>query len=1578
MNRFERTMYWYFQNQAVRRLNQMIQEDFGEEGSRLILKDREPDLTPSALMETIRTGKNGTKYASQILACAEFFREITAKKLIKWAAVQKELQENHIYTTISGNRDGDTLLAVNGSEAEIFLWRGPKPAKRKDAVSETHLIRDGRQVLDLNSNTSDVREIVSAVRYFLGYAPERFDGKGLIGETAEQEITETDDERSASFGIGITGKAITQQAFGKEPPVYTEEDARNKLYGFLVSARKNFEEAVGLDSLIHAAEKSSAGTFHRHPNEDIRSLQDKLWEKMMNETKTPAEREEACRRTLEKETLKRFGNLPEPEAWDKTFPVFDAVETAEWMECHEGTAARLELLKHVMRTLKLKPDDITGVKLQNELVYFDEEHCRSLMEEPASAFMNSVAGCIREAVQSSGLTLKSLDIDAHGVIRCCAERMIQGTAEAVTVYLGQVFEPDPVYGCIKTAFAAENKYLLVPGYTAVVLPPEDPDNEYGTLGSRTRLIGFEQILFQRMRRQLRKDLFRKSGTADSGTVLNSIYSDLILSRHDPDYLDNITDETDRILREAVIKTERGMVRYSDSLRENAGILNEDEDEKNYWQTMLGKEKIKTVDGVEHDIWYNISLLSDTTSGYFDLIATGSGQNQGVIRFLADGASVDPLTRKIIPAEKDGHCALLNLPWLRYLHNSPFDRQQMVFSNLRTAHHVTEPVGMAQMTFGGWNFDDGFVVSRKFAETYKVPRTTRDQDGNAIKTDTVTYRPLQVGDKICDFAGNKGVITLIADPDMTDEAAMAEDSSGSVKQAVQWFRANPNLQVVGAPFTAPSRLNGGSALECREHSEDLVKPDGEHVPHAIGYARFIITHYTADAKTKPYGDVTGGKNSEEPSDPAIAETGLDEEFNAPEQGRRVSAQLAWGLAAADAQKVLHEFYGHNDRQLIELRELLILLGFDLDENGKLKVGYHPHKGEPARRIIRIPEDDWEVTYTRQEKINIMMAEIAQYGGFLELPFELDYPQPHDKDLRKAYRKARPAGQGKLMPVLSIELRKAFMNSQDQMQRSEYTRYYQRIVQNLVAAEDSRNKDKYYDRIRRIWRRLVHDVLDKRINAKDNVFKNSIMASIAKLSATAIWSADPTLNLDEVAVSKDLMKRLGLHAYTDLGVPASQCRLLLWRDPILRSGGIRYMNVVKGRDGLTGIAVNPFADKSFDGDFDGDTIGIVRLQDLYASAGEYASEDAYEKLSHRTNLLDIGAGKNSDGLYSLFFNHSLDFKAVENERAAAGDDSLKKEYEAITVQANRVYADYLASGDADAYGRGCDEVLKRLNDYVHQVFADDYGRNIIRYDADLKEHMATVYQMTDKGSGAKGKAAGLKEYIYYLGYEGGDLAAGVFDDLHVRNASETEHSDYLEKLRETEYATAVKSVGTGVAGAFSQRGIAVLRNECPDAVTELTYPVTQAVLQAKHDSARARVLLGLISNECRRLWAGVPYDRDDNTPLSAEEWTDAFLELYRSEKKLNVGNISEDHIRTAADYMKDEAGQMRSIEAIGVAEELGSPLDILAYLSKRRTYEFLVRYAAEGRDLFRGRFTSLFRPDILREGSGFWAADTVAEE
>ena len=117
-------------------------------------------------------------------------------------------------------------------------------------------------------------------------------------------------------------------------------------------------------------------------------------------------------------------------------------------------------------------------------------------------------------------------------------------------------------------------------------------------------------------------------------------------------------------------------------------------------------------------------------------------------------------------------------------------------------------------------------------------------------------------------------------------------------------------------------------------------------------------------------------------------------------------------------------------------------------------------------------------------------------------------------------------------------------------------------------------------------ITEDIKNRKFKGKNNMFKEELMAHKMSKSATAVWSPDPTLKIDEIGVGVDIAKKLGVKAED---VEKGEAYLLVVRDPVLRNSNVRYLKV-KIDPTLSGCSINPNMDICFNGDFDGDTVGL----------------------------------------------------------------------------------------------------------------------------------------------------------------------------------------------------------------------------------------------------------------------------------------------------------------------------------------------------------------------------------------------------
>lgn len=1262
---------------------------------------------------------------------------------------------------------------------------------------------------------------------------------------------------------------------------------------------------------------------------------------------------------------------------------FDPVTVAAYQDTEYNLYRNHADIVKALRMLNIGADELRGDAFYNEtisrkLVKFDPDHAIYL-KGSQDPFLQAIHQTVCDSLTQNGLVFDENDIlyDQNGIIKYKGKiktndgtSFIKGTKERdidkttnyeeVEGLLGQIFAPDDL-GVVYTRFNSSGNYAFVPGYEAHIIPQKP--GESLSLEERTRLKGYEQVMAEAIRYQVRQDLlvYDNDDIVGSPTGLNQTYGQLYDERHDFDFINRFKEQgMDQSVLHDIIRTEASRVRYSNSIRDNSTI---------HADYMDSQYNLDAFNDNSRDPYIltgkrNMAILTEASDGYFDPIATtATSINQGVVRFLVSGARVDR-DGKIIKSTKDGdRTPLMANLVCKEMEFDPFDRQCMTLSNLLHASAVTGPARVSQTLFEGWNQEDGIIISKAFAEGHQI----RDLSGE--------MRPLVVGDKLSDFHGNKGVVGLVVDPEMDEEEA----ARLKLTNQVAFFKNNPDLDMVMAPFPAVSRYNGGSCRELMQNTGDLKLNDGSVVPGGTGTMRVIITDKSADAKTRSYdeGDLALGS------------------------GRKFSSQLAWALNSIGANKVVQSVYKGNNNFVPSLREYLILTGLDMTETGDLRVGYEPHEGE-VRQVFEMPELVYKANGNLDMKAmnQAYVDTIGQAGGLMELPFELTYPNGEplapmndgktdviyktEEWTRKGYTRkdgvyVRPTtvrrqvasskreGDGPIswgLPVLSSYLRSGQTFVDGSSMIHDYTHKYSGIFKDAILYRQAEEKladknlsvsdrAKYEKNLKEAPIRaqsqfddITRDIKERIFSGKHNIFRDKAMSRRIKDSATSIISADPRLSLDTIGIGPALADALDL----DFENGKSQ-ELLFWRDPILRDGNVRYMKVALD-ERLTGVSIHPAGFKSFEGDFDGDTVGLVKLSDLEAI------QEARDLLSVSSNLLDLGV-KGEDGLYDLAFSSDLDFKVALHD-----NPKLAEKYEEIRKEVNAFENPEAKLDKAERQVKRY-EALGALDDLYAEAYEGQCGRGVIRYGS-MEDHLTSVKEIC-LDTGAKGSPSKFRDYMKWLGVEGKEKGDSLtFESL-------TDHKKSLASRKDHEgtmYATAVKSFGTGVAGSYSQRGVARLRNTCPKAVLELTYPVTQSLLQAKHDPQEAYTKYEMLMGPVRQLWRGYKLEEgqdgswsvvkdDQGQPVQdkVESWKANFDKLYTSKKGLNV-RYDDKWLNQVTEALSED-GVMLNIEG---ESDGRAPLDQLAYGG---TYETLCELAEERRNLYEGEYHELFTPGLVRQ-------------
>ncbi|MGW6600517.1 hypothetical protein [Streptomyces sp. NPDC055036] len=1509
-------------------------------------------------------------------------RFMSRRAVARSAALLEELKAQGVsYTVMRDREPGQIKAKIAGTGMEIRLtdmrqeeYAGARIYDNGTVLrySTNHRVPGGMAVY-----SPSPAEAVQLLRFAQGRRIERTDLPGhAAGETGttHQErgrgrvVLEVPDsyhiDRESMFVVGDyvapgetrprPGVKVMLRRDGKNrslPTFFVDaEPAEAYAKAAVESARENLQAALGVEDLIARAEAELERTGGRldeiEPPEysadaEVAAIQRSYWDVLTgarSDLLRPGATEEMYQERLEEigelqaDEVPEVGNLvyggtgiekvrqhaedvpfeligtweAEPHGIDGEWvdQRFNPDRVARYMTSPTGQWSNLDNLASALRRCKVPPGEIMGSAFQtnrfkDRLVRFDTDRAIPIADHE-SAFMRRIGTTVRESIERNAATVSEILVDEQGVIRWSGEKLRRdGKGAPVSGEIGQVFDVGE-HGEIVTAFASGKNTLVVPGYEATIRA-QTPGEAPTSVEERTRLRGYEQLMHERIQYQIAGDLIAGRSETGEPASLNAAYSQLYGMKHPIDFIERATSyqfgeatgEVRGNLDEwtaAILQTEARRVRYSNEIKQGSTI---------YAEYRAQRDRTDPADDNRFDAWRltggrNMTVLTGTDrnnvaapGGYFDPVMTGGATNQGIVRYLTEDARVGPDGR-IVPGNPTtvtgSRAPLMSRPELETLRYDPFDRQQMTASTIMQSAEVTRPTGTALMTFGAWTADDPIVVSREFAERHQI----RGAGGN--------LRDLVVGDKLSDLHGNKGVVSLVVGRDMPEDEAREQ----GIEDEVAWFRANPDMDVVMSPFSLISRRNAGSARELMTSNgprgaDDLVPPVGEVMEGSLGRMRFVVTHMAVDEKTKIYDD---------------------EQLRAG-KGRKASSQLAWALQSQDCPAIMREFYSHNSGAESNLREYLLVTGMDMEADGTLRVvGQAEGVDErPERRFIAMPE----LLRTQPRKVGQLPGLnttamrksfgrlIGDRGGDMEIPFALTYPTGEQTETVSATSWK--------LPVMSSHLRSGQEFEGGSSATHDFTRSYQDVfveacryrymaeqleAQRLSAqkhAEVRRGMSESVSRAQRAFEAITTDVQNRMLTGKNNIFKTGLMSSRLTDSATMVWTADPRLDVDQVALSSVKAEQLGL---------AEGDHALVWRDPVLRDAGVRYMRVAID-DRLTGAAINPVMDQCFDGDFDGDAVAVVKLH------SEAAKAEALAKLSVSANLLDTGV-VDPDGSHPLAMQVSLDTKV-----ALSKNGELTRELESLLGEANRIRLRALTGAEPpEEIRRGQQAVTEKLSTLYRQAQRGEFGA-ALRF-SDREAHLQSVRAVCVE-TGAKGNEKKLADYARNLGDAQGRPGITQADQ------------------EASMFATAIKAHGTGLGGSFSQRAVRALRGEDLKAVLEVTYPVTQSILQAKHDAAEARHKYEMLQGPGRDLWRGRSIEHVgrgqwrtvfvDGEPVqaTAEEWEAQFTEFYKSKDGFGV-TVNPDYVARVARALEDPAtGLIRNLE-----ENLslrGTVMDRMAY-------------------------------------------------
>jgi hypothetical protein len=1360
----------------------------------------------------------------------------------------------------------------------------------------------------------------------------------------------------------------------------------------VTAARVTLTQETKLDDLMAAAdEQTAAGQELVLPaelvsfDEQIAALQRTLWQRIVN----PLPGEDAIA-TLDRWVAENLvaGEADNPASWavdidsvarfsgQNAYAV--AIDLAEYLS--ESTPSDVPLAN------RLLGEDARRAAWLDRMTKFDpttaqpwnfDEAAQQVRDFGPKAVLANTVLAIRDTLDAQGITNIGVQVDEAGVIQWSGTRhLTTGFGDKIAVkpqpvvgQLGKVFEMGNHGEIYRTSPLTGEVEIVVPGYTVDVA--QGPGSFY----ERMRLVSYVDQITAAVEQQVCDDLLRTrfydgAHRVDSSWALTRVLTNQYDVRLPGDYLSSVRGNEAEYARRTLIVGE-----YSRRVRMGEAVSDSFAET---WRA--GYEGFSSQAASRHrtdfvDLGMRTPAILDIRGegGIFDGDFTNDS-DPGRLRLLAAAAEVDAQGRVSLNPEvaqqmvDSGYRAsdsnLVKLLDPDITHNA-MDRRRMAKANVLAANSQTAPTYAAQIALHGWTMEDGFVVSKAFAEANAVPDPT-----------TGTLRPLTVGDKLSDHHGNKGVIAYVAG---------TESEPDEYVDAL--FDANPDLGVVYSPLSPLSRFNGGLIHEAvKGEVRSVVLPDGQQpvgaaVAPTMAPLGFIVSHMTVDVATKTYGDdytvETGEIDDLSPEEQASRPAAL---FSATagkltSLGRSFSAQAAWVLSAKGADKIAAELFASKGTQLSTAAEYLQMVGVALKTDGSLAlIDDDALKGNDALENMRARGDRRAVDPLDGDSF---AEAFGQYGGDMIIPagWDLTYPNILAKrdEAQPAPRKLLTLESGEqLLPVLPASLRVGHSGM-----THEYSEKYQIIFEQVKAyaeaGEIANPKDraaaqtKALNRARKSWETLTGLVVTREIASKQGVFRKGLLSASSQNSANAVWSADPRLDLDEVAVSPQLATSLGLSDHRLAAGDGPDQRVLIWRDPVQHDGGVRYMKV-RVDPAIKGVRINPVMVKSFDGDFDGDPVGLIRL------TSQEAFTQAVEKFDPSVNLLDRRAkitpkieGYTDQTINPLNLHTDADLTLGETLAGprAVGEMDLATWREQINLA--------LHQGAISPT-----EGLAQLNSWAHLALRAADARLGLRFD-DVPTYLDSVKAvMVD--TGAKGNEQKLANFAQYVA--GGHPVPAKAMTEALANANRLwglpsgDFRDWDAIASEGVNAALVVKKSVGLAGAKQYQAVRALRGRGPEVVTAalgLSAAVNQGLLQAKHDPVQAMGLFTDVRTAVQTLWDGdIPSWNNaagrwrvangtgkQRTPVTTDQWVEAARMVFAGRMGLNV---SDDMIRTVADALAID-GDMSSITA-----ERGAPLDMIAYVEGVKTnplkaMEPLLEIARRQENLYDGPH-AMFAPAAIR--------------
>lgn len=434
----------------------------------------------------------------------------------------------------------------------------------------------------------------------------------------------------------------------------------------------------------------------------------------------------------------------------------------------------------------------------------------------------------------------------------------------------------------------------------------------------------------------------------------------------------------------------------------------------------------------------LTMLDEEAEGVIDPLGTSNGRNLGMIFYLTKDAQINE--DGTITKGESKYSPVGEIMSKYSVNMDNFNRNQMSFNAFLTSTDIqTQKVFVGE--FGLWNMEDAIV---------------RCNSDDGI---------LRVGDKMEDFHGNKGVISVILD-ELTEDEIKAKH----LEHAVEFAKLNPDVDMVTSPSALMSRLNMGIPYEALQgERKDVTLPNGEVVKDGCVELMYMRLPQTAEHKSVDYGD------------------------ESVKRGRRYSTLLRNAITAKVGNEMYRKAFINDEVRAANVEKCITSFG-------RLGISFHDESKmvEPDNvklfvdSPVTIHADELHNMTPQAVRLKLSMA--MSESGNNSVNVDLGDMEVYSRFLKDEMGKEMPIKDSKGHNVLPIRV------GQDEVIPYRYTELFGQIA--------SGNKEG----VARAYRQ-ISNVDYSALTRKDNIIKNIDTMSFKNGASTLVMVPDPSLGLND---------------------------------------------------------------------------------------------------------------------------------------------------------------------------------------------------------------------------------------------------------------------------------------------------------------------------------------------------------------------------------------------------------------------------------------------------------------------------------